>query len=120
MRSSVPFNRGGDVLEQSCAVLAIDPPVFTGEGLSAMYMTLCTSLGLGSPDHMEKPRHPYNILLCRNWMAMVRRSRDGVHGFSVNALGFAGYLLSTEHSDRDWLAQVGPKELLRQVARADP
>ena len=120
MRSSVPFNRGGDVLEQSCAVLAIDPPVFTGEGLSAMYRTLCTSLGLGSPDHMERPRHPYNILLCRNWMAMVRRSRDGVHGFSVNALGFAGYLLSTEHSDRDWLAQVGPKELLRQVARADP
>ena len=53
-------------------------------------------------------------------MALVRRLRDGVHGFSVNALGFAGYLLATESSDRDWLTAVGPEELLRQVARNHP
>ena len=120
MRSSVTCNRSGDVLERSCAVTTIDPPVLTGERLSAMYRTLCTRLGLGSPEDMEQPLHPHNILLCRDWMAMVRRSKDGVHGFSVNALGFAGYLLSTELSDRDWLTQVGPEELLRLVARADP
>ena len=46
---------------------------------------------------------------------MIRRRRDMAHGFSLNALGFAGYLLSTEHSDRDWLFREGPDALLEAV-----
>ena len=118
-RLSRSCKAGGDLLEQSCAVAPLEPP-FSGERLSETYLSLCRSLGIGSPEEIDMPRHPYNILLCRNWMAMVRRSRDGVHGFSVNALGFAGYLLATEHSDRNWLDQMGPEELLREVAGADP
>ncbi|MGB1622860.1 MAG: hypothetical protein ACPHAS_09360 [Synechococcus sp.] len=48
------------------------------------------------------------------------RHRDGVHGFSVNALGFAGYLLSTDESDRAWLKTEGPDVLLREVVRSIP
>ena len=48
-------------------------------------------------------------------MAVIRRKREGVHGFSVNALGFAGCLLSTDGSDLSWLKEVGPDELLRAV-----
>ncbi|MBL6739328.1 MAG: ATP adenylyltransferase [Synechococcus sp. BS301-5m-G54] len=120
MRSSPPGRSDGDLLEQSCAVAPMDAAACSGERLSATYRNLCGSLGIGSPEEMDRPLHPYNILLCRDWMALVRRSRDGVHGFSVNALGFAGYLLATESSDRDWLNAVGPEELLRQVARNHP
>ena len=48
-------------------------------------------------------------------MAMVRRSREGIRGFSVNALGFAGSLLSTEASDREWIHRSGPEALLQAV-----
>jgi ATP adenylyltransferase len=48
-------------------------------------------------------------------MAMVRRRREGIRGFSVNALGFAGSLLSTEVSDRPWIQRSGPEALLQAV-----
>jgi len=46
----------------------------------------------------------------------VRRSQEHWAGFSVNALGFAGYLLVTEASDEAWLRQHGPLALLQAVA----
>lgn len=48
----------------------------------------------------------------------VRRTREHWAGTSVNALGFAGYLLITERSDQPWLEQHGPWALLQQVACA--
>ena len=48
-------------------------------------------------------------------MAMVRRRREGAAGFSVNALGFAGYLLATTDADLHWLRAQGPEALLREV-----
>jgi ATP adenylyltransferase len=48
-------------------------------------------------------------------MAIVRRRREGAAGFSINALGFAGYLLATENSDVRWLKSHGPEALLREV-----
>ena len=79
------------------------------------YEQLCERAGLGSPADSEKPSQPYNLLLSRRWLALIRRRCEGVKGFSVNALGFAGYLLSTEASDRSWLKRVGPESLLRDV-----
>lgn len=46
----------------------------------------------------------------------VRRLREHCAGFSINALGFAGFLLCTERSDRDWLEREGPWALLEEVA----
>ena len=72
-------------------------------------------MSLGSPSNDALPLFAYNILLTRSWMAVIRRKREGVHGFSVNALGFAGCLLSTDGSDLSWLKEAGPDELLRAV-----
>ena len=50
------------------------------------------------------------------WVLTVRRVREHQAGFSVNGLGFAGYLLSTARADHTWLGSHGPWALLQAVA----
>lgn len=83
--------------------------------LLELYRSLAEELDIGNPDHDSKPAGPYNLLLTPGWMAMIRRASDGSHGFSVNALGFAGYLLATDDSDLQWLSREGPERLLASV-----
>lgn len=86
--------------------------------LEALYLDHASRLGLGRPADDPQPRHAYNLLFDDNWMLTVRRERETCAGFSVNALGFAGYLLRTRDSDLDWLVGHGPWALLREVATA--
>jgi len=87
-----------------------------GRDLQELYRGHCEALGLGRQDTDAAPRHPYNVLFDDRWFLTVRRWREHGSGFSVNALGFAGYLLCTETSDRDWLRRHGPWDLLASVA----
>ena len=105
---------GDDPLLRSCRVAPISSTL-TGETLQQMYISLAGALGLGHPSNDGQPRGAYNLLLSRQWMAIVRRRREGIRGFSVNALGFAGSLLSTDASDRDWIQREGPEALLQAV-----
>ena len=84
------------------------------------YLTLCGQIGLGNPKENQHPRQPYNLLLTKEWIALILRSREGIAGFSINALGFAGYLLSTEISDLAWLNRNGPEALLEGVVKTIP
>ena len=77
-----------------------------------LYLELTKKIGLGNPSNDNKPKYPYNILITDNWMAIIRRRFDHLHGFSVNGLGFAGYLLITEESDINYLKMFGPEKLL--------
>ncbi len=77
-----------------------------------LYLELSKKIGLGNPINDEKPRFPYNILITNNWIAIIKRKFDNVHGFSVNGLGFAGYLLVTEKSNINYLKKYGPEKLL--------
>ena len=67
---------------------------------------------LNNKEVIEKPRFPYNILITNDWIAIIKRKYDHVHGFSVNGLGFAGYLLVTEKSNIKYLKKYGPEKLL--------
>jgi len=87
-----------------------------GADLKVLYHELARSLQLGDPDRDPRPRHPYNLLFDDDWFLIVRRRREHGAGFSVNGLGFAGYLLCTASSDLDWLRQHGPWTLLESVA----
>jgi len=82
-------------------------------GLYAAHMEL---LQLGVPGRDRQPLEPYNVLFDDQWFLTVRRTREHAAGFSINALGFAGFLLQTEHSDLAWLGQHGPWALLQAVA----
>ena len=86
------------------------------EELGRLYQEHLHSLGLGQPQEDAAPRQPYNLLFDSQWFMTVHRSREHWAGFSVNALGFAGYLLVTEGSDEAWLRRHGPLELLAAVA----
>ena len=84
--------------------------------LHGLYLQQAQSLGLGDPERDQRPLHPYNLLFDDEWFLMVRRRQEHGAGFSVNGLGFAGYLLCTESSDLDWLQENGPWTLLQSVA----
>ena len=90
------------------------------EELLALYGDHARSLGLGDPRHDPKPLHPYNLLFDDEWFLTVRRQRDDWAGFSINALGFAGYLLVTDRADLAWLKAQGPWALLETVASKVP
>ena len=79
------------------------------------YLSLSRQLGIGHPSQDQRPRSFYNLLITPQWIAMVRRRREGAAGFSINALGFAGYLLATASADLNWLKTYGPEALLREV-----
>jgi len=80
--------------------------------LYELYLELSMKLGLGDPISHLKPRYPYNLLITNKWIAIIKRSNDHIHGFSINGLGFAGYLLVTEKSDVNYLKKFGPEKLL--------
>ncbi len=84
--------------------------------LAELYHRAAVELELGCPAEDPQPRHPYNLLFDDDWFVMVRRQREHAAGFSLNALGFAGYLLATERSDLAWLEREGPCRLLEAVA----
>jgi len=88
--------------------------------LEQLYSSHCQQLGLGRPGLDPLPRAAYNLLLSDHWLLSVRRRCEHGHGFSVNALGFAGYLLVTERSDLPWMRTAGAWRLLDEVAQPIP
>ena len=80
--------------------------------LFEIYLELAKKLGLGDPINDKKPKFPYNVLITNKWIAIIKRSNDHIHGFSINGLGFAGYLLVTDKSDINYIRKIGPEKLL--------
>ena len=82
------------------------------ENIHEIYIDLLFKLGLGKPKIDKRPRYPYNLIFTNNWMLLIKRKTDNLFGISLNALGFAGYLLVTEKSDIRYLKKNGPEKLL--------
>jgi ATP adenylyltransferase len=59
---------------------------------------------------------PYNLLVTREWMMLVRRSCEHFDSISVNALGFAGSLFVRNERELDLVKRTGPMNVLRAVA----
>ncbi|MFM9087139.1 MAG: DUF4922 domain-containing protein [Cyanobium sp.] len=87
-----------------------------GEDLSPLYRKHALLLELGDPGKSAHPQHPYNLVFDDSWFLTIRRVKEHCAGFSVNGLGFAGFLLCTAHSDLAWLKAHGPWALLADVA----
>ncbi len=87
-----------------------------GEELLELYSNHLEQLGIGDARQHDHPQRPYNLLMDRQWFMTVERVREHWAGFSINALGYAGCLLITEHSKQQWLIENGPMALLQAVA----
>ena len=92
------------------------PETLKAEQLLEAYRALAQQLGFGQVGRDPQPQGFYNLLFARGWMAMVARRCESHAGFSVNALGFGGYLLATEGCNLNWLQQHGPLKLLSAVS----
>ncbi|MDX2349407.1 MAG: DUF4922 domain-containing protein [Porticoccus sp.] len=79
------------------------------------YHRLLTNLKLspGSDGMMA----PHNMLMTRDYLWVVPRSKDSHEGLAVNALGFAGTLLVRDKNQLRQLDRIGCLELLKAVTR---
>ena len=84
------------------------------ENIHSIYKELLYKLGLGEPSKDTKPKYPYNLIFTNDWILLIRRKTDNLYGISINALGFAGYILVTEKSDIEYLKKFGPEKLLEK------
>ena len=83
--------------------------------LFSSYKSMLYELNMGEIDIITKPLKPYNLLITSDWIALITRKTDRSNGFSINALGFAGYFLATKKSDIDILIKFGPEKILKDV-----
>lgn len=58
---------------------------------------------------------PYNLVLARDWMLVVPRSRERFEGVSINALAFAGSLFVRDAAHEEALVRAGPMAVLQAV-----
>tara|TARA_Y100000589_G_scaffold188652_1_gene178557 strand:+ start:191 stop:1021 length:831 start_codon:yes stop_codon:yes gene_type:complete len=84
------------------------------ENIYEIYIDLLNKLGLGDPKFNTKPKNPYNLIFTDSWIALIKRKIDNLYGISINALGFAGYILVTKKSDIKYLKRYGPEKLLEK------
>lgn len=84
----------------------------------ALYREMLSELGMSAPREAEPVRQsgPYCLVVTRQWMLLVPRSREFYGEVSVNSLGFAGCLLVRRPEHLELVRKTGPLELLRAVS----
>jgi ATP adenylyltransferase len=75
-----------------------------------LYQKMLRDVGL------ESNPGPYNLLVTREWMLMVPRTRETYGSISVNALGFAGSILVRNEKELEQVRTDGPMAILKHVA----
>lgn len=85
----------------------------------AVYRALVTATGLDtdSAPHAGAPGPPYNLVVLRDWMMLVPRTRETFCTITVNSLGVAGALLVKDEERLRLLQRRGPAAALRYVTR---
>ncbi len=88
-----------------------------GDVLCDRYLALARHLDLLSTPQPTTPTSPpYNLLVTRQWMMIVPRSRSSYEGIPVNSLGFAGALLARDADQLAHLKTLQPMTILANVA----
>lgn len=86
----------------------------------ALYRSMLSNLGMSVPHADETVRQsgPYCLLITRQWMLLVPRSREFYEEVSVNSLGFAGCLLVRKPEHLELVKKTGSLALLKSVSIA--
>jgi ATP adenylyltransferase len=83
-----------------------------------LYRNMLRSLGMEAPDRGELKTQsvPYCLLVTREWMLLVPRSREHFEDISLNSLAYAGSLFVRDERQLDRLREYGPMNALATVA----
>jgi ATP adenylyltransferase len=111
---SLPFAHAHTRLSPTLARDARDAAGVTLE----RYYALLNAVGIQAQRVVGELRQsaPYNLLLTRNWMLLVPRSKEYFNSISVNALAFAGSLFVRNEEEMRAVSAAGPMRVLQQVA----
>ena len=82
-----------------------------------LYSAMLKSVGMGTPGTSVLPRQtlPYCLLITREWMLLVPRSREHFEDISLNSLAFAGSLYVQHARQLERLKAAGPMKALGAV-----
>ncbi|MBD2626511.1 ATP adenylyltransferase family protein [Trichormus variabilis] len=80
----------------------------------AKYHDLLRAVGIEVMNNIQSIA--YNLLATREWMLIIPRSQEEFESISVNSLGFAGALLVRNDEQLQLLKDIGPMNILRNVA----
>lgn len=85
--------------------------------LHEAYHALLVQAGIEAVRHADGERQSgsYNLLVAREWMLLVPRSRDAFERASVNSLAYAGALFVREQHQLEAIRSAGPMSVLAQV-----
>ncbi len=94
------------------------PHDMAAQALFQMYRLMLQQVGMNPFTEREETLQsgPYNLLFTREWMLLVPRSREFFESISINALGFAGGLLSRTPEEMDLIQKKGGMGVLRHTA----
>lgn len=88
---------------------ATQPPAVAAPALHGLYREMARAFGCDGANR------PYNLLVTREWMLFVPRSRECWETVSINALGFAGAILVGGDDALANLRAQGPLAALAEV-----
>jgi ATP adenylyltransferase len=102
------------------ALIRLDPywprsPLEAARATFECYDLMLEAMDLHSGIKGDPPG-PYNLLVTREWMLLVPRSREVFASIYVNALGFAGAFLLRTPQQMQTLKDHGPLNLLKEIA----
>ena len=100
-------------------------PAEASNTMFEQYQAMLRTLGVQTADSINgRLPQPYNLLVTRQWMLIVPRSREFFGPVSLNALAFAGALLVRNKTELADLKRQGPMAALQHVSypprSADP
>ncbi len=90
----------------------------TAKVVFGLYRNMMQAVGLNPFDQPEDSRQagPYNLLLTREWMLLVPRSKEFFGSISINAVGFAGALLVKNEEQMQLIKEHGCMAALKHTA----
>jgi len=82
-----------------------------------LYAAMLKSVGMGTPGAFSTRQSlPYCLLITREWMLLVPRSREHFENISLNALAFAGSYFVWDEQQLERLRTSGPLKALQTVS----
>jgi ATP adenylyltransferase len=93
-------------------------PLNAARTTMALYARMLESVGMRPPvrDGLTVQSLPYCLLMTREWMLLVPRSREHAEEISLNSLAYAGSFFVASEALLERLKAYGPMNALRDVA----